>query len=485
MHTSTPDVTRDFRRVYCRAMLAPCPVSRSRRIVPRLARLVALAAALCAGAPALAGADEAPRFEWSGTQRTRYEAQDSQFRAGFDDADRALALQTSLAFTVRTTPHTQLFAEIMDARAELDDEHSAVNGGIVDALEPLQLNFAWTKRDVFESGAESTLRVGRMTPDVGKRRLVARNRFRNVPNNFTGVDWQWHDAAGRSARAFYLRPMRSLPADLDGVLGNDVELDRGLRGARLLGLYYQWPAFADKSVLEVYALDYRLRPAAGQLATAVDVLTPGARVYRPAAARRWNYEVETILQRGTSGGVVGGVARADLAHRASFVHAEVGYQFAPKSAPVLVLQYDRASGDRDPNDARVERFNTLFGARRSDFGPTDIFGPFARSNLVSPGVRLTLKPAPRWQTMFAYRAFALDEPRDQWVGSGWRDASGRAGDSLGRQLEATFTWAAIKDRLAVETGFAQLWLGAFPERVEGPALRGDPTFFYAAITTSF
>jgi hypothetical protein len=95
-----------------------------------------------------------------------------------------------------------------------------------------------------------------------------------------------------------------------------------------------------------------------------------------------------------------------------------------------------------------------------------------------------LKPRPRWQTMVAYRGFSLEAPRDQWVGAGWRDASGASGASLGRQLEASFTWAAIKDRLSVETGFAELRLGRFAQRT-GAAINGYPTYFYTAVTTTF
>jgi hypothetical protein len=447
--------------------------------------LASLALGSVLAAPAARGADDPQRFEISGTQRTRYETLDSQFRAGLGADDQALALQTSVAMSFRPTARVQFLAEIMDSRAERNDERSFVSGAIVDALEPIQLNVAVEMPDAFEPGAESTLRIGRMTLDIGKRRAVSRNRYRNTVNNFTGIDWHWQDPAGRDARAFYLVPMRALPSDVDALLGNEIELDHALRGSRLIGLYYQLPAFADKSVLELYALDYEVTPPADQLATAVDLLTPGARLYRPAAAKRWSYEIEAMLQRGTSGGIVAGVARPDLRHRAHFAHLEIGYQFARAWAPQLLLQYDVATGDRNPNDERIERFNALFGSRRSDFGPTSIYGPFARSNIESPGVRLMLKPRPRWQTMVAYRSVSLEAPRDQWVGAGWRDATGASGASLGRQLEASFTWAAIKDRLSVETGFAQLRLGSFAQHTAGPAIGGDPTYFYAAVTTTF
>jgi hypothetical protein len=211
----------------------------------------------------------------------------------------------------------------------------------------------------------------------------------------------------------------------------------------------------------------------------------GARAYRPPRAGEWNYELEAVLQRGDSGGSVGGVVRSDLAHRASFLHVEIGYQLDLPWAPNLLFQYDRASGDEDPTDARIERFNTLFGARRFDFGPTGIYGIAARSNIDSPGVRLTFRPAPRWQGMLSYRSLRLAAPRDAWIGSGWRDASGAAGDSIGRHLEGSFTWGAIPDRLSIETGFAHLWAGRFARQTAGAAYRGDPQYFYGGVTITF
>ena len=268
------------------------------------------------------------------------------------------------------------------------------------------------------------------------------------------------------------------------MLDNEYEHDRGLRDSSISGFFYQFPAFADEHRLESYVFDAKAE-AASDPTIAFDLVTLGARAYRAPQSAQWNYEVEAALQSGDSGGAVGGVAHSDLDHRSSFLHFEIGYQFDGPGSPNLMLQYDRATGDESPTDLRIDRFNTLFGARRFDFGPTGIYGIAARSNIDSPGVRLTFRPAPRWQAMLAYRSLRLEAARDGWIGSGWRDTTGAAGDSIGRHLEGSFTWAAIPDRLSVETGFAHLWAGRFAEQTAGAAFRGDPQYFYAAVTTSF
>ncbi len=446
--------------------------------LPRLFTVVpplALAASL-GGASAAAAQTDATGFAFSGAQRTRYETLDPQFRAGFSDSDHAVALQTTLVFRWRRELW-EVGGEIMDSRSYGVDSGSFANGTTTNTLEPLQAYVAWHH----EAG---TFRVGRVTQDLGKRRLLARNRYRNTVNNFTGVDWSWSGADGRAAHAFYWVPMRPLPSDQDSVLDNEQAQDHALRASSIAGIFYQFPAFAEQHRLESYLFDAKAK-APRDPAIAFDLVTLGARVYRTPQAAQWNYEVEAVVQSGDSGGVVGGVARNDLDHRSSFLHLEIGYQFDAPGSPNLVLQYDTATGDEDPADARIDRFNTLFGTRRSDFGPTGIYGIAARSNLDSPGVRLTFRPGPRWQAMLSYRSYRLESARDGWIGSGWRDTTGAAGDSIGRHLEGSFTWAAIPDRLSIETGFAHLWAGRFAKQAAGAAFRGDPQYFYAAVTTTF
>jgi hypothetical protein len=221
----------------------------------------------------------------------------------------------------------------------------------------------------------------------------------------------------------------------------------------------------------------------GELAP-LDLHTLNLRAFRPVPRGGFNYEIEGGFQRGESTALQGSTLRL-LDHEAYYVHAEIGYAFDVKWTPNLLLQYDRASGDKDPADDRTERFNPLFGERRFDTGPTGIYGAFQRSNIASPGVRLTFNPAPRWRAMVAYRSFRLAAARDGWVGSGWRDPTGQAGSSLGRQIESSFTWAAIPDRLSVETGFASTHMGRFARQTAGGDFLGSPRYVYAAVTTNF
>ena len=149
----------------------------------RLAKRVRSLVALGATAVALSShaQSDASGFDLRGTQRTRYETLDPQFRAGLSNSDQALALQTALAVDWRRGSF-QAVGEIMDSRTLRNDSGSFATNATTNTLEPIQAYVAWQR-------GESTLRVGRVTQDLGKRRLVARNRYRNTVASFTGVDW--------------------------------------------------------------------------------------------------------------------------------------------------------------------------------------------------------------------------------------------------------------------------------------------------------
>jgi hypothetical protein len=430
------------------------------------------------------------RLDISGEQRTRIETLDGQFRPALDARDLTLSLRTNVSFSA-AWPRVRAVAEIMDSRAELNDRGSFLSTSVVNSLEPIQAFFAWSsERGKSESPtvnpavsraerAGSALTAGRMTIDLGSRRLVGRSRFRNTVNTFTGLDWTWRGLRGESVRAFIVSPTTRLPGSRAALLENAQRLDGSAHHTELSALFYERPVHALDDRLELYAL----RLDANEKDDARNLTTVGARLRRPASRGSWHYEIEAAAQSGSTkpGGAIGGVTLAQSAH---LVHADVGFAFAGAWSPDLTVLYDYATGDADPDDGRDGRFDTLYGARAFDYGPTGIYGPFARSNLDTPGVRVTLSPGKRWRSMAEYRVLRLAEARDSWVGVGLLDASGASGRVLGRQIDARLSWDAIENRLGLETGFAYFSKGRFVDRT-APARSGPSTYLYAALTASF
>jgi Alginate export len=418
-------------------------------------------------------------FALSGEQRSRYETTDEDYRADSNAGNHGVALRTTVAFRYERE-RFGAHAELMDARIVLN-RSVPLNRTMVNTLEPIQAYLFWSPGVNPERVDE--FRIGRMTMDLGKRRVIARSAFRNDVNSFTGIDWERQTRSGRRLRAFYVAPMVILPRQYDTLLDNEQAFDHMARDTRLLGIDYQSAPLNSGVVVEIYGLSLRSQDVDLLALQDLEVATLGVRAFRPAMAGRWHYEVEAIAQRGTSSALTGPGPRSDRSSR--FTHLEVGYRFGGTWSADLMIQYDYASGDRDPTDDRDESFNTLFGARRFDYGPTGTFGPFARTNLETPGVRATLAPNGRTQVMAAYRAYALASNTDAWLAAGIRDVSGRSGGSLGRQLEASVIWAALPGRLDLESGFAHLDKGRFAREAPRANPAGHSTYFYAALSVHF
>jgi hypothetical protein len=207
-------------------------------------------------------------------------------------------------------------------------------------------------------------------------------------------------------------------------------------------------------------------------------------ISRDAATARWHYEAELALQSGRSSALSGGALVRNLDHEASFAHVKVGYSFDARMSPRFEVELDVASGDSHPDDARNERFDPLFGARRFDFGPTGIYGPFARANLRSYGVRGYLKPAERFDAIFVYRSFSLESASDAWTTTLLRDPSGQSGRSLGRQFEFSLAWRPAIERLRFELGGARLSKGSFVSQTAAD-LSATSNYYYVSTTILF
>lgn len=441
---------------------------------------VDISCVVCAFIAATARAGDRPEVELGVEHRARFEVVDPQYRADYPAYDQALALRTSLRFAA-TWPRAGFVLEFMDSRAELAEPEGPKSTAIVNALEFIQAAAFWSFGAVGRADS-NTLRIGLLTKDIGGRRLIARNRFRNTLNTFTGLDWDWAGPSGLRLNAFLLHPMQRLP-ETDTALGDNERMaDNVSRHTFVNGVSAQAPLFGagivgEALLLKVHGPDTRL-PAAGSQ----DIETISLRAWRPAQRGQWDFDVEIVRQRGE---VLPAISAAALDHDAKFAHLEAGYSADGPRALRLGVEYDYASGDKQPDDGRNERFDTLFGARRFELGPSGIFGPFVRSNIKSFGARFTSRISPRATWFAAYRGFWLASSTDAWETAGLRDPTGAAGDYIGRQLETALTWEAVPDRWLLEIGFAHLRYGRFAltaPQATGPSISA---YFYGQLTYRF
>ncbi len=448
-----------------------------------------LAAALLASASASAGPFQLGTAlgtpNWltlGGSYRVRYETLEGAFRKGQVGSDQMLD-ERLLLHVEAELGALYVGGELEDARAQRDDTGTHLGTDSVDAFEPLRMYLGYRATGAFEPGDKLNVQVGRITIDEGSRRLVARNSFRNTINAFTGVRSTWTGPGATTVDAFFVLPVNRMPSTQGALLDNDVQLDSETTHTRFWGLFVSRPNLVGRATGELYMYGLHDESRPGVAVPYRDLYTPGFRLVTKPVAGDWDYELESALQFGTSR--LSATSTRNFRHLAGFLHASFGYAWAASWSPHLSFDYDYASGDRNPNDGQDNRFDTLYGARRFDFGPTGIYGAVARGNIDTPGLRLGLKPDGRLEVMAAYRLLWLASSRDAWTSANLQDPTGAAGRFLGDQAEAELRYAVVPGNLALEFGGAVLTHGSFQRQVPEAPKVADTTYGYAAVTAAF
>lgn len=415
--------------------------------------------------------------------RSRYETLDHPFRAG-SSGDQVLSLRTLAQGELRFSKNFKLKAELEDSRAELVDSATLLNNTMVDAAELLEANLQWNAEDLFANGSKSVLRVGRFTMDVENRRLVARNRFRNTLNAFTGLDWIWQAGNGHQVRVFYTLPVDRLP-DQRAEIARDVSaMDRENIHRRFWGLFASSPSLPWGNTGEIYLFGLNEEDAPNLPTLNRNLYTPGIRVYRPKEKGRFDYEWASILQVGTSRATTAVTDTRDLDHFAHFHHAEAGYTFQASWSPRFLLEYDYASGDADPRDGKNGVFDALFG-KATEYSPSSIYSAFVRANISGPGARFEIRPDKKIKASLSYRAYWLAESKGAWAGaSGLQDITGRSSPFLGHQTTVQAKWQVLPN-LLLDGGVTHLLEGDFQKTVPNAPRQGNTTYSYIAMTVSF
>ncbi len=409
-------------------------------------------------------------------QRTRYETMDGTFRAGSTGGDQHIALQTAVWLQAHLGG-LRAGTEFLDARALGVDTGSVLNNTHANTADFLQAYLAWADQNLFNSGIGADVIAGRQTLNFGSRRLVARNAFRNTINNFTGGRLRLQDYDKWQLNVFVTTPVQRLPNAAGDILDDVHEFDEENPNTLFSGAFmemYGLPyGFTGEAYL--YHLDEGDDPHVPTRNRRY--FTPGVRFYTRPVEDKFDFTWETAGQFGTVRASAAATDGRDLNHEAWLHHIRLGYTLATAWPINVAAMYDYAGGDDDPNDNRNGGFDTLFGARRWEYGPTGMYGAIPRSNISSPGFSVQVAPRPNLQATLIHRAVWLASANDVWSPAGLRDRDGASGTFIGQQTDLSVRWD-VNSSLNLETGWAALFKGEFAQQAPSAPDPGDVNYFY-------
>lgn len=348
--------------------------------------------------------------------------------------------------------------EIEDSRAWLSDGDPSIGSSQVNTLEPLQYFISYNPED--EQGLQAVT-LGRFAIDHGSRRLIAKGVFRNTINTFDGalVDWKFDNW---NVRGLYLLPVSRLPTAKADVWDNERAFDKSFTERKLFGFY----AESDDKTWKVHS--YWFKESDGKnLATKNRDLYTASVDYTTTIADVWKANVEVIGQTGTTRLSTAATDTNDVDVRAWMVHSTLGKKITETTT--LRGEFDFASGDNNSADDKYEAFDGLYGVRRFDFGPTDVYQAMPRRNLLAVGLRSNSTFDSVHKVMLGYKAM-------------WYHKAPDAVDKfIGHQVEARWRWQIIKS-LRLEFGGAYLNKGDGFERGDYP---DDSVYGYTAFLYKF
>jgi hypothetical protein len=420
-------------------------------------------------------------LEGSLEQRTRYESYDTPWRRNQKSGEDQIPLQTVLWLEAHKDQFRAGF-EFWNAVQSGAQPGWWLNNTMVNTADFTQMYAAWTDTNIADSGLGFEAKGGRMTLDLGSRRLVARNNFRNTTNTFTGVQFRLRDATNKwHLLAFANQPVERLPRQADKLIFNDYAWDQEQEGSVFAGAMLDtWDLpWSINAELYLYYLKSELSSQGQEVVIDRELVTPGLRIHRAAKKGEFDFEAETVGQTGQANGTfrLNGREQTKLMDAESFFeHIQLGYTFDLPFDPRLMVQYDYATAG---NDGRTTNsFDTLFGARRWEYGPTGIFGPFGRNNINSPGARVFLVPHRDLTSFVAYRAYWMANASAPWVIANLWDPTGKSGDFLGQTVEFALRWDP-HDNLAFEVGWETLIKGEFARNAPGaPSDHDNVNYFF-------
>jgi len=420
----------------------------------------------------------------SGSMRGRYEALSNPFVAGRTEDDEFLGLQSILDIELDVGAKSlTVGGELLDSRFIAGNETGGAPSEI-DTLEPSQLYLAWRPHSFLMDGGKLDLTLGRFTMDIGSRRLVARANYRSPLSSFDGARAVWTSPDKLAVTLSYTSPVARAPVDAASAIANEVAMNQTLDKTRFAAGHLDSPLpFGLHG--DVYLMDLDEDDSPDVATRNRQITTYGIRLRKPAALDQFDLELEFAQQTGSVHATISPTDITPLDHDAQMAHLEAGYSFSAPWSPRVALQYDYATGDRSPTDLNNDRFDTLFGDRAFDLGPTSIYGLALRQNFSSPAIRIEVKPDADSDAYISLRYLQLESSRDSFANTAVRDTTGASSKDVGLHVEGRYRRWLVKDALRLSVGAAVLFEGDFMQNAPNATGQGDPVYSFSELTWTF
>ena len=428
-------------------------------------------------------------------ERLRFEARSNN--RDFDDSinddndDSWLLNRSRVGLAIKPAGWIKIYGQMQDTR-EWDSDRPNIpgvrgtEGGDTFDLRQAYVELANYKE--FPLG----LTLGRQVLNYGDNRLIADPNWGNFGRTFDGAKLRFQQKGLGTIDVFAVRPVQIKEEVFDDSDAED----------NFAGIYASLD-FVPFQTTEFYVLHRdkaddqpdldptnRIDPRGTWNGPAQRITTCGTRwASKKGALHGWDYGLEAAYQVGDYWN--GDRSGPSLDHHAFALHLHGGYTFEEAAwKPRVVLEYNYASGDKDPTDGRNESFQNLFPSNHTPYGDMD---EFAWRNMHEARVALTVQPTKKLSAEVSYHAFWLAETSDYWYRSNGistlrtRTPSGAdvrtigASNFAGHEVNLSFTYKAT-DWLTVHGGYAHFFAGDYLSET-GPS--DDADFAYVQASLAF
>lgn len=313
--------------------------------------------------------------------------------------------------------------------------------------------------DAIDNPRPLSIRYGIHNFEFLDRRLLGNNQWRNTANTFLG----FHASLGQESTDWQLDLLALQPLSR-----SQYNVDRPVEQQWVYGIIGHWRKWSDIITLEPYYLALNQSAYAGVAERFVH--SPGLRAYGIVGSTGFDYDTSFTYQFGRNG---------SRSVRAFAYVGEVGYTWASHPwKPRFSAFYGYASGDRDPNDNKDNRFERFFGSGRLWSANSYI----VYENISTPKVRVEFKPRHNLRIDFGYSWYWLASAKDRFASANnARDATGNSGDTIGGEFDIRARYT-LSPQTGITVGYAYFKDGSF---IQNRVRSGDTDFAYFEFSHRF